>query len=356
MPFMTSRNPNQAADPWGQAANSFAKIFVGDPKADEEWRNQQIKNQTELARQKLYEAQYGTEVDHRRGLIDAQTATQGGYKAQAYAGARANNALAAGRERENGAHVDLGNLFTNGVDLSDPAQAGQVTGVMLRGGIDPKFASAMALVPGQSDETLGRIMTAGTGPLGKDEYVSVGDRNNNRTFEGNERIVRGNGVEIAPAVAAPGGGKVPKLGQTDANAIIRNALLARNARIDAEAPLASYFARQPQMFTDLQQLVAQGWAMNGGNAPAVQELLGQYLGNTDLSNMGADPFRPAADARAIIASRSGQGQAVPTTPEMRAPGAAPAAPIDPAIFTGGSSAPLPNLQNVGNGWRFIGVE
>lgn len=353
MPFSTTaRDQNQNAT---NVANSIARIFVGDPQADMEFRNQQIKNETEYARQKYLAEQTISEAN-RRALIDAQAAAQGGYQAQAYAGARSNNALAAGREQENAARVNLGNAFTNGVDLSNPAQAGAVVGNMLRGGLDPKFASAMAILPGQSDETLGRILTAGTGPLGKDEYVSIGDRNANRTFTTNNRVVQGDGSVVAPAVMSPGGGKIPKLDQSQMNSMLRSAISSRGAQIAPDALLAPYFSSQPELYSNLAQVAGQAWDQSGGNAGFVQDQISRYLGDANFEDFDDNPVSPTADLEAFIANMRGEGTRIPIPPELQMPrGGAPSIPP-------GAKAPLPNLQNVGNGgapagaWKVIGVQ
>ncbi len=358
MPFSTTaRDTNQNAT---NVANSIAKIFVGDPKADAAWRDQQIANETEVQRQKLLAEQTISEGVRRTQMEAAANASN--------AGARNSNSQAAGHERENGAFTELGNIFTNApggvVNMNDPATAARVTGALLRGNVDPSRAGAIALMPGQDNATLGRIFTAGGHTIGANQFVSTDDRNKNRTFNTNDRVVQGDGTVIAQPVppGQGGGGKIPMLKQQDANSMIRSAILARGAQIAPDAQVASYFASQPQLYADLSRIVSEGWNNNGGNAAAVQTMLGDYLGNGSFEKFGGrtdtrmnpfsaethQAFSPAMTVEQVL----GIPASIPIPPELQAPPRG----MDPNVFTGGQ-APLPNLQNVGNGgWKVIGVQ
>ncbi len=387
MPYSTSNNPGMA-----QAANAIARIFVGDPAADAEYSNQAIKNETEMQRQRL---------------LAEQVVTEGVQRKQIEAAAAANNALAAGRTRENSAYNDLGNLFTQdlrdfnapggmsvpgdapagtpgaGFDLNNPAIAAQVLAPVMRGGIDPKVLSSMALMPGQSDDVLGRIMTGSGQMIGKDDYVSVGDRNTNRRFEvgGNERLVDGTGsvqLGLDPTQAAANtglanqrnatagrqnalakqggaGGKVPRLDQTQMNSMLRAALQAQGANIpvngDVATPIAQYLSPQPDLYSDMSRVIDEAYRLSGGRASAVQDALSQYLSGMDFSTFGqtGGMFR---DAPAPI-QRPDLNMILQQIQQMYGPNA-----IAPEIFTEGGDGDLPNLQNVGNmqGWGLESVE
>ena len=98
MPFQTSQNDGMTA-----AANALARIFVGDPQADAQWRKDQISNETEMARQRL---------------IAEQTITEGVQRKAQEAAAAANYAQAAKykmetdrQKQQNDAFKNLGDIF-----------------------------------------------------------------------------------------------------------------------------------------------------------------------------------------------------------------------------------------------------
>ena len=145
--------------------------------------------------------------------------------------------------------------------------------------------------------------------------------------------------------------------------MIRSAILARGAQIAPDAQVASYFASQPQLYADLSRIISEGWNANGGNSAAVQDMLGQYLGNNSFEDFGrrtdtrmnpfSSPSRQAFTPAMSVEQVLGIPVSVPIPPELQAPPRG----MDPGVFTGGQ-APLPNLQNVGNGggWKVIGVQ
>ena len=391
MPYSTSNNPGMA-----QAANAIAKIFVGDPVADAEWKNQQIKNETEYQRQKL---------------LAEQTITEGTQRKQIEAAAAANNALAAGRSRENSAHNDLGTFFTQfqpqqlpaGVagppappkaqfNLNDPAQAARIAEITMRGGIDPKNLGAMALMPGQGDDALARIFTAGGQTIGKDDYVSINDRNTNRNYElgAGERLVGGDGAVRAGVdasysdaqgalanqrnatagrqnalAAAGGGGKVPRLDQSQMNSMLLNAILSQGAQIPRDDKgnysmgASQYLSPQPELYQDMSRLIDESYRLSGGRASAVQDALAQYLNGMDFKNFqqsvgGSDfiPFNERVETNPM--QRPDLNALLARIQQMYGPNA-----FAPEIFTEGGEGDLPNLQNVGKGngsWQVIGVE
>lgn len=391
MPYYSTsqnaQNPGMAG-----AANALAKIFVGDPAADAEYKNQQIKNETEYLRQKQLQEQTISEAV-RRKTMEAQAAAS-------YASAGAANALAGGRNRENKAHVDMGALFTQdhrnfnasggmsqpgdapagtpgaGFNMADPATAAKVVSLAVTGGMDPKTLAPIAMMPGQSDETLGRIMTGTGNTLGKDEYVGTGDRNTNRRFDvgAGSRLVGSDGNVITgvdPSYAAAQtalagqrnasaarGGKIPKLDQKEMNRFIRESLLSHGANFDVSTVQPSqYLSPQPEVYGDLSQLIDASYSNSGGRASAVQDALAQYFNGQDFSKFGTAVDNPGLftgdtiqtiqrpDVQAIIASL------FPQTDQAAAPA------IDPTMFTGGAGAPLPARQNVGNtGWKVLGVQ
>lgn len=395
MPYYTTGNQGLS-----QIGDTLAKIFVGDPAADAALRDQQIKNETEFLRQKQLQEQTLTEAVRRKQIEAAAAANQG---------------LANQRTRENSAHESLGKFFTQdhrnfdtqggmsmpgdapagtpgaGIDLNDPTIAGQIVGNVMRGGIDPKILSSIALMPGQSDDVLGRIMTGSGQKIGKDDYVSVNDRNTNRNYElgAGERLIGGDGTQRAGVDAsysgaqkalenqrnatagfqnrrssASAGSKVPRLDQTQMNSMIQNALLAQGAELPAvegrRPNPAEFLSAQPELYQDMSTVIDNAYRLSGGRASAVQDALSQYLNGMDFTNFGKtapngvftgwfdgkDGGTPLAqplarpDVNAVIQKimqQYGQG-------------------IDPTIFTEGGDAGLPNLQNVGNGgWNIIPV-
>lgn len=350
------------------AANALARIFVGDPEQDAQIRAEALKNETEMQRQKL---------------LAEQVITEGVQRKQIEAAAAASQALAGQRQRENTAHNDLGSFFTQfqpqqlpaGVagppappaatfNLNDPAQAARIAEITMRGGIDPKNLGAMALMPGQTDDALGRIFTAGGQTIGKDDYVSVGDRNANRNYElgAGERLVGGNGQQIVgvdPSYqrGGAGGGKVPRLDQSQMNSMVLNAILAHGAQIPRNdkggysTGAAQYLSGQPELYADMSRLIDEAYRLSGGRASAVQDALSQYLTGMDFTKFRGregegwmdgpprDVFNPMQrpDLESLMLSIQ----------QMYGPGA-----VNPEIFTGGAEGGLPNLQNVGNdgGW------
>lgn len=361
-----------------QAANALARIFVGNPEADAKYRDQQIKNETEYLRQKQISEQTISEATRRKQMEAAAAAS--------YGSANNSNAQAKNHNRENKAYEDLGNFFTQdqrnfnapggmstpgdapagtpgaGIDMADPQQAAKVASIAMRGGIDPKKLAPIAMIPGQSDETLGHIMTGTGNTLNKDEYVSTGDRNKNRNYNvpAGDRMVGGAGNVIVPvdpsyvAHGGRGGNKVPKLGQQDMNAMIRAAVTSRGAAIDPTAPIAGYFSTQPELYANMAQLVQHAWDNGGGNAAAVQALLAQYLDGQDFSKFGQ-----RTDSRLNPMSDPAYTKITPKVDLATLLGGAAQQPgINPEVFTGGGQPPLPNRQNVGNGngWRVLGVQ
>ena len=387
MPYSTTNNQGMS-----QAANTLARIFVGDPEADAKFRDQQIKNETEFARQKMIGEQTLSEGVRRKQMEAAAAAS--------YAAAAANKGLADERGRKNTAATNLGDIFTQdhrdfsqqggmsvpgdapagtpgaGFDLNNPAIAGAMVKNVMQGEIDPKVLSAAALMPGQSDDTLARIMVGSGDALGKDDYVSLQDRNNNRRFEvgGNERLVDGGGtvqLGLDPTQAAAntglanqrnataglqdakakqgGGGKVPKLDAKEMNRFLRDAILSRGGNYDTSTMMpAQYLSGQPELYADMSRLIDEAYKSSGGRASAVQDALSQYLQGADFTNfyqpggmVSGPKYNPIArpDIEAILQQIAGQG-------------------IDPSIFTEGGEGDLQNLQNVGNagGWKIIGVE
>lgn len=371
MPYYSTQNQGGGMT---SAANAIARIFVGDPERDAQIRAEALKNETEMQRQKL---------------LAEQVVTEGVQRKQIEAAAAANQGLANQRDRENTAHNELGSFFTQfqpqqlpaGVagppappksqfNLNDPAQAARIAEITMRGGIDPKNLGAMALMPGQADDALGRIFTAGGQTIGKDDYVSVGDRNANRNYElgAGERLVGGNGQQIVgvdPSYQRGGaGGKIPRLDQSQMNSMVLNAILAQGAQIPRDDKggysmgAAQYLSGQPELYADMSRLIDEAYRLSGGRASAVQDALSQYLNGMDFTNFrgregegwfdGAprDTFNPMQ--RPDLESLMLQIQ------QMYGPGA-----VNPEIFTGGGQGALPNLQNVGNGngsWQIIGVE
>jgi len=387
MPYSTSNNQGMS-----QAANAIAKIFIGDPEADAKFRDQQIKNETEFARQKMIAEQTLSESVRREQMKAAAAASM--------AAASANQGLANERGRKNKAAEDLGSIFTEdhrnfgqtggmsmpgdapagtpgaGFDLNNPAIASRIVGNVMQGEIDPKVLSAAALMPGQDDATLGRIMTGSGDAIGKDDYVSVGDRNANRNYElgATERLVGGDGqvrTGVDPSysssqnalsnqrnatagrqnalAAAGGGGKIPKLDAKEMNRFLRDAIMSRGGTYDQNTMMpAQYLSGQPELYADMSQIIDEAYRASGGRASAVQDALARYLSETDFTNFyepggwGGPKYNPVTrpDMQAVLQMIQGQQG------------------IAPEIFTEGGDADLPNLQNVGNGgaWKIIGVE
>jgi len=401
MPYSTSNNPGMA-----QAANSIAKIFVGDPEADAAYKNNQIKNETEYARQRMLQEQMLSEGVRRKQMEAAAAAS--------YAAAKANQGLADERGRKNTAATDLGSIFTQdhrdfstpggmskpgdapagtpgaGFDLNNPAIASRVVQNMLTGEMDPKVLSAMALMPGQDDNTLARIMTGSGQTIGKDDYVSLGDRNTNRNYElgANERLVGGGGnvmqgvdpsyadsqsalakqrnatAKRQETMAAGGGGKIPRLDQAQMNSMVLNAILAQGAQIpkndegDYSMGAAAYLSGQPEIYADMSRLIDEAYRLSGGRASAVQDALSQYLSGADFSNFrqrkGEGMFNGAPRDVFNPIQRPDLESIMSAIQQMYGQGAG----ISPEIFTEGGDGDLQNLQNVGNtgGWQVIGVE
>lgn len=366
MPYQTA--PNSGV---GQLANSLTRIFVGDPKADALYQHQQIQNETEYQKQKHLQEQVLTEAVRRKEM-EAQAAA-------ATAAAAANQGLANERGRKNKAAIDLGSLFqtdqTNytqpggasmsgdapagtpgkGFNMADPATAAKVVSLAIQGGMDPKTLAPIAMIPGQSDETLGRIMTGTGNTLGKDEYVGINDRNTNRRYEvgAGQRLVGSDGdvklgVDPAYVSGGRGGNKIPKLDQNDMNAMIRSAITSRGAALDPKMPVAAYFNPQPDLYANLARLVQHGWDTGGGNAAAVQALLAQYLEGQDFSKFGT----PNAGIPYVPFTGNDHQLITPKIDINALLGAAQPAGVDPTLFTGGAHPALPSRQNVGNsgGW------
>lgn len=360
-----------------QAGNALARIFVGDPAADAEYRNQKIKNETEFQRQKLISEQTVSEAVRREQMKAAAAASM--------ASAGNSNASAAGKNRENAAYQDLGKLFAPPPamapdeqgppmpmpSLSDPRIATQAASIAMRGGIDPKNLGAIALIPGQDTEQLGRLFTAAGNALGKDEYVSPGDRNANRNYElgAGERLIGGSGNVIAgvdPSYAdtqksiadknrAGGSGKIPKLDQKEMNRFMRAALSTRGAVMqngETAVDPGQYLQPQPEIYADLSRLIDEAYSRSGGRASAVQDALSQYLMNMDFTGFGqplnGDDYIPFNEKPRPPMQRPNLDELINTL----YPG------VSPQVFTEGGNTPLPNRQNVGNGggWRVIGVE
>lgn len=404
MPYQTS-----PGNGYTQAANTIAKIFVGDPVADAEYRNQQIKNETEFARQKY---------------LQEQAVSEGVRRTQMQAAAAANQALADQRQQEVGARTNLGNIFTNLDDgrydapsvqsvrdsvVSDPnffpspefaapidaamaaatpnyekSVQGQLPNILaniMTGGIDPKVLSGVAALPGVSDDTIGRLMVGAGNFIGKDDYVSIDDRNKNRNYElgGNERLVDGAGnvtVGLDPTQsaantalanqrnaaagayntkAAGGGGKVPKLDQRELNRFIREAILSRGAEFDISNELPSqYLSGQPDLYANMSRLIDEAYRSSGGRASAVQDALGQYLNGVSFSN-----FRtPASGGVFGVGGHPAQYNQIEGLPDIQTIIDQLGTGIQPEIFTEGGNEDLPNLQNVGNAngqWKILEV-
>lgn len=384
MPYRTSQGG------YADAANSIAKLFVGDPVADAEARNQQIKNETEYRRQRLLSEQAISEETRRQQMAAA---------------AAANQALAAERQQGVDARNDLGQLFTQdfrtfdepggmsvpgdapagtpGAGFSIDAQGPQILQHIMTGDIDPKQLSAVALMPGVDDADLGRLMVGAGNFIGKDDYVSIDDRNTNRNYElgGNERLVGGDGAvklgldptqetantalanqrnaaaENYRARAAGGGGKVPKLDQREMNRFMREALMARGAPMvvdDTYVSPADYLQGQPDIYSNLARLIDQSYATSGGRASAVQDAIGLYLQGADFTN-----FRTPAGHGIFDGPPRFEYAPIEGLPDIQSiidqlqPGY-----IEPEIFTEGGTEDLQSRQNVGNAsgqWKILGV-
>lgn len=401
MPFQT--NPNSGVS---GLTNAITKIFVGDPKADAEFRNQQIKNETEYQRQRHIQEQTVSEGVRREQMKAAAAAAYASAN-NSNAAARGNKAKAAGTERENKAYTDLGALMTQdfrdfsqpggmshpgdlpagtpgaGFDMKDPRIASQVVGLSLTGNIKPENLSVLGMMPGQTDDTLGHILTGAGKPLGKDDYVSVGDRNANRMFEvgAGERLVGGDGTVktgVDPAYVekgsggggSHGGSKVPRLDPNMMNMMMRDAIRARGGNIPMSpdgktvSPVSQYLAAQPEIYADLSKLIGEGWSTSGGNSAVVQNLLAQYLANSDFKDFGTEMDNPGLFTGGTIKKiqRPDIDSILKTLQGANL--------IDPTIMTGGAQPPLPNRQNVGSvnikddtdynalpsGTRFIGPD
>lgn len=395
MAFVTSQNPGMT-----QAANAITKIFVGDPTADAKYRDQQIKNETEYLRQKQLTEQTVSEAVKRKQMEAAANASN--------AAAGASTGLANERNRKNTAATDLGALFTadhtnyqapggmsvpgdapagtpgKGFDMNDPATAAKVVSLAVKGGMDPKTLAPIAMMPGQSDDTLARIMVGTGNTLGKDEYVSTNDRNKNRRFDvgGNSRLADSEGdVKLgldptqelantalanernAKATTGGKGNKIPKLDQKEMNRYMRSALMTRGGNMmNGETAIdpGQFLQPQPELYADMSRLIDEAYSHSGGRASAVQDALAQYLDGTDFSNFGTPnpgvpfvPFtgnnhqlvKPKVDVQSIIEQLYPQAGAQPQG-------------ISPNIFTEGGSPALPNRQNVGtgSGWKVLGVQ
>ena len=385
MPYQTSKGSG-----YTQAANSIAKIFVGDPEADALARNQAIKNDTEYARQRY---------------LQEQATSEGVRRTQMQAAAAANQALADERMNKINEQKALGELFTQdhrnfdqagGMSVPGDAPAGtpgagfdldaqgpQMLQHLFTGGLDQKSLSAAAIMPGLDDNDIGRLMVGSGNFIGKDGYVSIDDRNQNRTFEvgANSRLLDGAGSELAgvtpnqdaatAALAnqrnatadyqdrrpATAGGKVPRLAEKDLTSILASSLGSRGADLGTMYP-DEYLAGQPGLYDDMIQIVSQAWAQSGGNSAAVMQALNSYLGETSFENFRTNPmiggpqYNPVErpDVNAILQMLQAQPIASPLGDEDV---------IDPAIFTEGGNEDLQPLQNVGNNaggqWKILGV-
>lgn len=386
MPYQTSRGSG-----YTDAANSIAKLFVGDPVADAAARNQQIKNETEYARQKYLQEQAISEATRRK---------------QMEAAAAANAALASERQQGIDARAGLGELMTQdhrsfdtpggmsvpgdapagtpGAGFSLDAQGPEMLGHIYTGGLDPSQLSAAAIMPGVSDNDIGRLMVGAGNFIGKDDYVSLDDRNRNRTFEvgANSRLLDGSGSEMAgvtpnqdaataalanqrqatadyqarrPATGA--GGKVPRLAEEDLTAIMTSALGARGADLGKLYP-DEYLSGQPGLYDDMIQIISAAWQQSGGNSAAVLAALNNYLGDTSFEEFRSDgwggpSYNPVQrpDVSAVLQQL--------LAPSAGSPAMGGGAGVDPAIFTEGGNEDLQPLQNVGNSgdgqWKILGV-
>lgn len=394
MPFQTSQNDGMTA-----AANALARIFVGDPQADAAWRKDQISNETEMARQRL---------------IAEQTITEGVQRKAQEAAAAANYAQAAKykmemdrQKQQNDAFKNLGDIFTqmpaqatavpelagrrmelgavpsveNGMTLQTEAQdympqvydqaVPNILANLFTGDIDPKMLTAANALPGLTDQQIARNLAGAGKTLGKDEYVSLDDRNANRRFDvgAGSRLVGGDGqmvVDLAPAftgnlnsqadlrkaqtnyynkrtAGGGAGGKVPKMSNDDLNASIST--LARSLGIQPVVVKgmkgASYntgfynaLGNNPQIQMDLMNLANDVHSRSGGNAAAVNQALMMYMrsltqGGQPLQNFRSIPTDLQLPTVEQILGQLGFGEEIPTN-------------------LPGSGEDLPNLQNVGN--------
>jgi hypothetical protein len=347
MPYSTSQNGGLTA-----AANALTKIFVGDPAADAAYRKAALEEETEYQRQRLLAEQVISEGVQRK----AQEAAAAANYAQADKYKNETERL----KEKNKAFTNMGNIFTGmpqaaatmaftdpSVEaararaISDPnflptlaaaapiqeataAVAPQYMGKaidqampdilsnLFMGEMEPKMLTAAAALPGVSDEQIAR-MRAGAGlTLGQQEYVSLGDRNENRRFDvgAGSRLVGGDGSEIVPLApafvqnlesqgdlrdaqagyyetrSAGGGGKVPKLGNDEINASLSN--LAKSIGIKPivvpgqkgssyAAALYQSIGQNPQIAQDLQNITSDVWRQTGGDSAAVNQALMLYM-------------------------------------------------------------------------------
>lgn len=355
MPFSTSQNPGMA-----QAANTFARIFVGDPTADAAYRKQSIEGETEYQKQKLLQQQAITEGAQRKAYEAAA------MQSQAAAGKYA--AETARQKEENDSYKHLGTIITgipaaaaagawgdpsvnavrdqvtsapdfrptpaaaapidNAIAAATPAHTSQaldaqmpaILGALFTGGMKPEQLTALAALPGATDEQRARFQVAGGKPLGQNDYVSLDDRNNNRRFEvsAGARLTGGDGTEYTPlapvftanmeaetrahdAQAAKGngrGGKVPKFSNSDVTASL--GMLAKSLGIKPEQfdgsmsyniPMMKAIAQNPQVAQDLMDLSARLWQESGGNAARVNQGLMAYMHGISNNNAPLTDFR-----------------------------------------------------------------
>lgn len=352
MPFSTSRNPN-AID----AIGSIAKIFVPDPATEDAYKSMQIKNETEFLKQKQIAEQTVSEMSRRKSLE---------------ASAAASNADAMKKQQNIAALKDLSAIFkqdyrtfdtpggmskpgdapvgTPGAGMTLDKIAPDLLSNVFAAGVDAKDLSALALLPGASDQDLSRIMLSSGKPLGKDDYVSLEDRGANRRFElgANERLSNEQGDVMLPldpnyvdtltalanqrnaaAVKEKQGGKTPRLPEADLTNLMASALNARGANISKDSDYQfpdQFLAGQPEIYDDMTRIVGEAWKQSGGNTAEVLSILGEYLGKNDFSNFNEDPWfgsprtnkieRPDANAilNNYLQSRQNVGNVVPPTP------------------------------------------
>lgn len=278
-------------------ANSLAKIFVGDPKADAAYRNQQIKNDTEFLRQKQIQEQTLSEAARTQLLTNQANNQQADFDRKT------------GELEQQNAFADIFTKMQPDTRTFDQAGGQSVAGDLpagapqpfdinkqgpqalqhfLKSGLDESVLSSLNLMGGMDQNTMARIMTAsGRGADTVDRGVKLGS--DQRLVDPAGGVIQGmdpSAIAKNLASAEKTGGKIPKLSQQDLGSMIRNAIAARGAKFGDEQSTADFLSAQPEIFDQMNQVVDASFAQGGGRASAVQNALSQLLGDADFSQFG----------------------------------------------------------------------